>query len=1156
MIQAAPTFRPSTISTLRTEATFGLAELRSPSGLLVQVTPAGAIYAIRHATTLINQFIPGPAEDGLCRLLVRWRRPDGSSGWAPLIGPAVSHRRLGPAAMEWHSAIRSGVSCRACLTLHQDLMAWSWRVLLTNSGNSPLKVDVLYAQDLGLADEAAVRNNEAFTSQYIDLLPVADEQLGWTILARQNQEANGGRHPWLAVGCDKGAVAFCTDGSQFFGEDHRQAGVPAAVRFENLPSLRLQSEFALAALQSRPASVYPGRTTEIDFLVRYIADHPAASSRADLGRLWETAPANWSASIGPSAAGGQAPDEEPAPSLFVTSHWAHGDRLREEDWRRRFPGDLRHEERSADGTLLAFFHGADSHVVSREKEAVVARPHGHILRSGAWTWIDNEQFGTTCYAAGIFGAQAYLGNPTFGRLLPVVRNALGLGRAAGQRVFVMRQGQWHQLGIPSAFVMTPSEVRWVYLLGTDVICARVWCSSERPAAFLELFLEHTGSSAEFLITHTVSLSANEFESPGRLLFDNEGGWVACLPDPASMAAKNNPGVCYGIACAESSKTANLGGDEMLFADGVSRGHPCVAITSGEVSRFGVILCGTVGGPESLRRLVVDSRMEWARGDEPAAPSPTPVHLTCEPEPLRAVSRLNEVLPWLNHNAAIHFSAPHGLEQNGGAAWGVRDVCQGSVEWLLARCDWPLARRLIETVFAQQYARDGTWPQWFMHPPYQAVQQAQSHGDVCFWPVKALCDYVEASNDMAFLRCNIGYTDPVHFRPSGPDETLLAHCDRVIDHCESRFVGDSALVNFGDGDWDDTLQPANPAVRTRMVSSWTVALVYHAFRQLAEVCRRAQEPGRLDRLEALLKRMRRDFSGQLMPGSIVAGFLVTEPNGVSRPLLHPSDTVTGIRYRLLPMTRAILAELFTPEEAVRHKAVMDKDLVYPDGARLMSEPAIYRGGCEYLFKRADTAANVGREIGLQYVHAHLRYAEAMAKVGDAERLWAALQVANPVGLREVLANAMPRQSNVYFSSSDADFSDRIEAARRWQELRTGSVGVRGGWRLYSSGPGLYLHAVRASLLGLRESFGEIIFDPVIPRSLNGLFARVILCGRMVGLRFRVETASFAPKAVLLNGTELRGARRERNPYRAGGLCFPQATLEGLLLAGDNEFVVLL
>ena len=386
-----------------------------------------------------------------------------------------------------------------------------------------------------------------------------------------------------------------------------------------------------------------------------------------------------------------------------------------------------------------------------------------------------------------------------------------------------------------------------------------------------------------------------------------------------------------------------------------------------------------------------------------------------------VARLDEILPRFVHNAAIHFSAPHGLEQQGGAAWGVRDVCQGPVEWLLAAGEWPLVRRALKTVFAQQYAANGSWPQWFMHPPYQSIQQADSHGDVCLWPVKALCDYLEASNDLDFLGWRTGYTDSETFSKCGPKETLLRHCDRVVDECEARFVPGTALVNYGDGDWDDTLQPADPAMRTRMISSWTVGLAFHTFRQLASVLGKTGERQRQLRLEALLARMRIDFARLLMPGSIVAGFLVTEADGTTRPLLHPSDAVTGIRYRLLPMTRSVLAELFTPKEAARHMRIVHKELLYLDGVRLMSEPARYRGGCEGLFKRAESAANVGREISLQYVHAHLRYAEAMAKLGHADRLWTALQVVNPVALGDVVGNALPRQSNVYFSSSDPGFS---------------------------------------------------------------------------------------------------------------------------------------
>ncbi|HMD60294.1 MAG TPA: hypothetical protein VKG78_02625, partial [Opitutaceae bacterium] len=195
---------------------FGVTSLASRSGLTAQVTACGALFAIRHGATLINQVLPGPAEDGLFRLILRWRAADGATGWAPLVGSSVAHRRRGPLSIEWNHAPFPGLRTRVTLAVHPDEPAWAWKVHLISAAEAGLGIDLLLAQDLGMADEFAVRGSEAFTSQYIDLLPLEDPQLGWTILARQNQAAAGNRHPWLAVACAGGAAAYCTDGVQFF----------------------------------------------------------------------------------------------------------------------------------------------------------------------------------------------------------------------------------------------------------------------------------------------------------------------------------------------------------------------------------------------------------------------------------------------------------------------------------------------------------------------------------------------------------------------------------------------------------------------------------------------------------------------------------------------------------------------------------------------------------------------------------------------------------------------------------------------------------------------------------------------------------------------------------------------------------------------------
>ena len=188
-----------------------------------------------------------------------------------------------------------------------------------------------------------------------------------------------------------------------------------------------------------------------------------------------------------------------------------------------------------------------------------------------------------------------------------------------------------------------------------------------------------------------------------------------------------------------------------------------------------------------------------------------------------------------------------------------------------------------------------------------------------------------------------------------------------------------------------------------------------------------------------------------------------------------------------MTRGIISGMFSKEQANHHLELIRKHLVYPDGARMMDRPTTYAGGTEKTFRRSESAAFFGREIGLQYVHAHLRYAEALAMMGQADELWHALLVVNPIAVTEIVKNARARQRNCYFSSSDAAFSDRYEASTDYEKLRRGEVPTDGGWRIYSSGPGIYTNLVVRHLFGLRRYFDWLEFDPVLPRELDGAAA---------------------------------------------------------------------
>ncbi|MBN2696822.1 MAG: cellobiose phosphorylase, partial [Bacilli bacterium] len=503
-----------------------------------------------------------------------------------------------------------------------------------------------------------------------------------------------------------------------------------------------------------------------------------------------------------------------------------------------------------------------------------------------------------------------------------------------------------------------------------------------------------------------------------------------------------------------------------------------------------------------------------------------------------LEKLNLIAYWYAHDALIHYASPHGLEQFGGAAWGTRDVLQGPFEFFMATHKFFQAKDVLLNVFRHQFLETGNWPQWFMFDRYSKIQTHEAHGDIIVWPMRALANYLLATGDYDLLDNKVCYTQNTNFEYTMSQHSIYEHLRLEIKHILDNLIPGTHLSVYGDGDWDDTLQPANAELRQSMTSGWTTALTFEAFFLLGEALREYDPDYSRFSLDKASK-IKEDYEKYVIQDGIPAGFLDFSA-GYPRPMIHPNDNVTKIKYRLLPLQRGIISELFEPSQAaLAFKTIMD-NLDHPDGVRLMNTTVPYQGGKNTYFKRAETAANFGREIGLQYVHAHIRFLEACWRIGEKERAWRGLFQINPINIQEAVANADYRQANTYFSSSDANFMNRYQAMAEFAKIHEGKIKVKGGWRIYSSGPGIYLNILLGRILGISASAGSLLIDPQLPEMLDGLELKYNLFGKKARLIYRIASQSAKKKQIRVNG-KLIDCELTANKYRLGGCHIPLSDL---------------
>ena len=1127
--------------------------LTSPSGLNLRASANGALQRFDCGPLSLLLFLGNEVEGGPANLYLRRHSRDGVAECAPLLGPrsaTVFRASAGSPSVISGTATTAGLSLvgsgsclgidySIALVLAQKATAWFWHVKLENTSCVAQELDLTYAQDLALAPYGAVRLNEFYVSQYVDHTPLSHAERGTHIASRQNQAADG-RHPWSLIGSLRKAVSFATDAMQFHGLASRKGDAPVGLTAD-LPDRRLQHEHSMAVLRDARLQLPANGSVTAGFFGSFVADHAEATSPRDLDRvrdvlaLPEAAPPAFAASPVRSASR--------SATLFSSAPMLDVDDLDAKTLRELFPAAWRHEERDEQGLLLSFFHGEAHHVVLRAKELRVRRPHGHLLRTGRHVTPDESALTSTTWMSGVFHSMITQGHVSINRFLSTVHSYLGLFRSHGQRVFVEVEGRWHLLNVPSAYEMRPDACRWIYRHAGAMIQVRAQARSDPHELTLSIETS-AGTPARLLISHHVALNGDDGSAPGAVKWRREGSAIIVTAAPDGDVGRRFPSGRFHIAPVAGTEFQSVGGDELLYLDGRSRQQPFLCVITAPARAVALRIAGDLIAEQSQSPLRADSASDLMPHLSMRASESNP-HT-------RRLAELADIAPWFTHNAWVHYLSPRGLEQYSGGGWGTRDVCQGPIEMLLALGRVEPVRDVLLRVMSQQNP-DGDWPQWFMFFERERnIRPGDSHGDIVFWPLLVLAQYLIASGDAGVLDERVAFFDG-RAPDAGETATVWQHAERALALIRKRVIPGTSLAAYGHGDWNDSLQPADPSLRERLCSAWTVTLHFQTLKTLAHALRTIGRTSDGAHFEQWSDAVLRDFQRLLIAGSVLTGYALFDTNGPPRYLLHPSDETTGVRYSALAMIHAILEDMLTPEQAREHLRLIDTHLSAPDGVRLFDRPMPYHGGPQRLFQRAESATFFGREIGLMYTHAHLRYAQALAHVGDAERFFRALCQVNPIGIRDIVPSATLRQANCYYSSSDAAFDDRYQASAEYGRVASGDIALDGGWRVYSSGAGIALGLIVRRFLGLSCEADALGIDPVMPRALDGLTVDTVLFGRPVCVRYRIGSTGCGVQSLDLNGKALPFSIHP-NPHRRGGAAVPRSAMLERFAETGNTLVV--
>ncbi|MDR2821960.1 MAG: hypothetical protein LBV58_00195 [Acholeplasmatales bacterium] len=1057
--------------------------------LAISFLETGDIFDI-NADKMINLYQGNEIDGCLINIYLRIIETDRII-YSPLIG-INSNSSFGISNNTAHyKGIFNNLKYELNIILDNDLIVYDLNIINLDK-NKNFTIDLVHTIDVGISDQNAIFNNAAYVSQYIDHEIYLTKENGYRIINRENQGTS-----LLMVGSiNKEINSFSTDGYKFYGKTYKETRSATSLTSINLDNLIYQYELSFNAIKTIPFIIEDSES--VQFFNKYY------SNKKDFND-YETKIIYKNIRTLELPIYNKVTKKKVIP---LNGELVNDSKLNELYPRRNL------EELSESNSILSFFTPHKTHVVLKEKELLQERPTSTItIDQGYFNGLETSSF--TSFMYGIFASHQTIGNTSFNKSLSISREGLNLFSIQGLRIYIKEKETLKLLNMPSLFEIGFNFTKYIYITDSDTITVKIWTPLYSNA--FKLTLSST-LCHDFYLTMQYELSDKPYQCDYNL--EIKDNMFEISPANNSFITDKYSELNFKYYFNED---ATIGRDEFLFENKYF--DTIISLNYKNTNDF--YLISTSSTKKEIKNINFDFSEDIFTYYNFLKSKLNFFKITNSQNENETL-KLNTILYWYFHNALIHYTSPHGLEQFSGAAYGTRDLSQGPFELFLSLNNFEETKKIIKTIYRNQFTQTYDWPQWFMFDKFYSIRASDSHGDVIIWPIKCLGEYLKRTKDLSILDEKLPYYSKTLNNYTDDTESIYNHLIKQIDVIVSSFIGDISLPKYLGGDWDDTLQPANKELAKDMVSGWTPLLLFESLSLLSKELTTYNKKFAYY-ISNLALQIERDYKLHILIDNTPAGFLIYKNNSL---LLHPKDDKTNIKYRLLPHTRGIISELFDRDIIDHILENIDQNLTFKDGIRLMDINAKYLRGEKTYFQRAETSANFGREVGLLYTHAQIRYIEAMLKLGLPERAIDIINKSNPIQIKNVVPNSEPRQSNMYFSSSDGAFNNRYEAYENFNKLKDGRVYVKGGWRLYSSGPGIFINQIISNFFGIRLLHNDLVLDPVLPNEYVDVTLSFIVLGLKISITYKKDTNNY----ILINNKRYL-LDTLKNKYRDSGFLIP-------------------